>query len=98
MGMTMEAHVKHPKYGIPLRIILTNHNEILGLVYVQWSQRVRDLLCEKDAFLPVRTTNGTLLLNKVNIVRVDILTLPQIEQKQDLFPEIDFDYLSHNSW
>ncbi|TNC50838.1 hypothetical protein FHG66_07660 [Rubellimicrobium rubrum] len=94
----MESHLKHPKYGIPLRIALTNQDEIMGLVYVQWSQRIRDLLCERDAFLPVRTTKGTILLNKVNIVRVDILTLEQITKEQELFPEIDFDYLTYNSW
>ncbi len=98
MGTTMEGQAKHPKYGIPLRMVLSNQDEILGLVYVQWNQRVRDLLCEKEVFLPVRTIEGTLLLNKANIVRVDILTLPQISEKRTAFPEIDFDYLNHSTW
>jgi hypothetical protein len=94
----VESHLKHPKYGIPVRVVLTNQDAILGLVYVQWGQRIRDVLCEKEAFLPVKATKGTLLVNKAAVVHVDLLSVSDIAEKKELFPEIDFDYLSRNAW
>ncbi|TNC72245.1 hypothetical protein [Rubellimicrobium roseum] len=94
----MDTHLKQPKYGIPIRLVLTNGDDMAGLVYVHWGQRVRDLLCEKEAFLPVRTTTGTHLLNKASIIRADILTLDQITERQAIFPEVDLDYLSYSQW
>ena len=94
----MESHLKHPKYGIPVRVVLTNQDAVLGLVYVQWGQRVRDVLCEKEAFLPVKAAKGMHLVNKAAIVHVDLLALKEISEKRELFPEIDLDYLSRSAW
>ncbi|WP_210528276.1 DUF6812 domain-containing protein [Rubellimicrobium arenae] len=94
----MEHHLKQQRYGIPLRILLSNGEELLGLVYVQWGQRVRDLLAEGDPFLPFRSRSGTHLINKASLIRVDLLTLEQILDRLDEFPEVDLDYLGHGQW
>ena len=92
----MQHHVKQPKYGIPVRVVLGNGDLILGLVFVQWGQRVRDALNEAPPFLPVKTVNQLRLVNKAAIIHVDLLTMEEIADKQELFPEIDFEYLSLN--
>ena len=93
----MQHHAKQPKYGIPVRVGLGTGDDVLGLVFVRWGQRVRDALCEDAAFLPVKTRDRLRLLNKAAIVHVDLLNMDEIADKQELFPEIDFEYLSLNA-
>ncbi len=90
----MPNDLKQPKYGIPVRVVLAHGEPILGLVFVQWGQRVRDALNEKDPFLAIKTIGHLRLVNKAAIVLVDLLTQEEIAAKQELFPEIDFEYLS----
>lgn len=92
----MQHHLKQPKYGIPVRVVLGTGEPILGLVFVQWGQRVRDALNEKEPFLPVKTLGQLRLVNKAAIVHVDLLAMEEIAEKRELFPEIDFEYLSLN--
>jgi hypothetical protein len=87
---------KQPKYGIPVRVVLTNGEALMGLVYVQWGQRVRDALNEREPFLAIKTVEQLRLVNKTAIVHVDLLTMDEISRQQGLFPEIDFEYLSLN--
>jgi len=92
----MPNDLKQPKYGIPVRVVLGSGEPILGLVFVQWGQRVRDTLNEKETFLPVKTVGQLRLVNKAAIVHVDLLSMEEIDAQQELFPEIDFEYLSLN--
>ena len=90
----MPNDLKQPKYGVPVRVVLGHGSPILGLVFVQWGQRVRDALNEKESFLAIKTVGQLHLVNKAAIVHVDLLTLEEIASQQELFPEIDFEYLS----
>jgi hypothetical protein len=92
----MHHHVKQPKYGIPVRVVLGNGDLVLGLIFVQWGQRIRDSLNEPEPFLPIRTVGQLRLINKAAIINVDLLTMEEIADKQELFPEIDFEYLTLN--
>ena len=92
----MHHGVKQPKYGIPVRVALSNGEALMGLVYVQWGQRVRDALNEREPFLALKTVEQLRLVNKTAIVHVDLLTMDEIARQQGLFPEIDFEYLSLN--
>lgn len=92
----MHHTAKQPKYGIPVRVVLGNRETLLGLVYVQWGQRVRDALNEREPFLALKTVEQLRLVNKTAIVHVDLLTMDEISRQQGLFPEIDFEYLSLN--
>lgn len=90
----MPNDLKQPKYGIPVRVSPTHGEPILGLVFVQWGQRVRHPLNEREPFLAVRTVDRLRLVNKAAIAHVDLLTMEEIAHQQELFPEIDFEYLS----
>lgn len=90
----MPNDLKQPKYGVPVRVVMGHGAPILGLVFVQWGQRVRDALNEKEPFLAVKTIGQLRLVNKAAIVLVDLLTQEEIAAQQELFPEIDFEYLS----
>ena len=92
----MPNDLKQPKYGIPVRVALCRGEPILGLIFVQWGQRVRDALNERDPFLAIKTVGQLRLVNKVAIVHVDLLSMEEIAHQQELFPEIDFEYLSLN--
>ena len=92
----MHHTAKQPKYGIPVRVVLGNGETLLGLVYVQWGQRVRDALNEREPFLALKTVEQLRLVNKTAVVHVDLLTMDEISRQQGLFPEIDFEYLSLN--
>ena len=92
----MHHTAKQPKYGIPVRVVLGNGETLLGLVYVQWGQRVRDALNEKEPFLAIKTVEQVHLVNKAAIVHVDLLTMDEIARQREVFPEIDFEYLSFN--
>ena len=92
----MHHTAKQPKYGIPVRVVLGNGETLLGLVYIQWGQRVRDALNEREPFLALKTVEQLRLVNKTAIVHVDLLTMDEISRQPGLFPEIDFEYLSLN--
>jgi len=76
---------------------LSDRSEIQGEVFLRLyeahhsgPQRVRDLLNEERAFIPVKTARGTLLLNKAQIVSGNISeewegdTLTTIGKKQSI--------------
>lgn len=86
----MQHPVKPSEYGIPVRITLGSGDLVLGLVFVGWGQQVGDILTAPSSFLPVKTLGHTRLVAKSAIMYVDVLTLDEIAERQELFPDLDF--------
>lgn len=94
----MSQTIRHPKFGIPVRIAMSDRTQIIGVVFVRQNQRIIEMLCDERIFFPIETTGGLRLLNKQHVAQVDLLPLEEILAKRDLFPDIDVQYLSETSW
>ena len=94
----MSQTVRHPKFGIPVRIAMSDRTQIIGLVFVRQNQRITEMLCDERVFFPIETIGGVRLLNKQHVAQVDLLPLEEILEKRDLFPEVDVQYLSNTNW
>lgn len=94
----MMSHTKLPKFGVPVRVSLADKTQFFGVVFVRQGQRVIDLFCDERLFLPVNTKAGVKLLNKQHAVEIDLMSLEEMLDNRDLFPDVDFDYLRNNNW
>lgn len=94
----MGQEMQHPKFGVPVRIAMSNNTQCIGVVFVRQNQRVLDMLCDARAFFPIETTGGVKLLNKNHAVQIDLMSIEEMREHQDLFPAVDFHYLHHNTW
>lgn len=94
----MSQAMRHPKFGVPVRLAMVDRTLIIGVVFVRQNQRVIEVLCDERTFLPVETTGGYRLLNKQHIVQIDLMVLDEIIDKRDQFPAVDVEYLRHNNW
>lgn len=92
------ASMKYPKYCIPVKAMLENGNQHFGGVHVTQSQRILDVLCDDRPFIPFTLRDRTILLNKSKLLQVDILTMAEITEMQDILPELNIDYLKANLW
>jgi hypothetical protein len=92
------ASMKYPKYCIPVKATLENGSQHFGGVHVTQSQRVLDVLCDDRSFIPFTLRDRTILLNKSKLVQVDILTMAEIMEMQDVLPELNLNYLKANIW
>lgn len=94
----MHAQTRLPKFAVPVRIAMAGSAQIFGVVFVHQGQRVLDVLCDERPFFPIQTTIGVRLLNKQYAVEIDLMTLEEILEQRDLFPDIDLQYLRNNTW
>ena len=94
----MSQTIRHPKFGIPVRIAMADRTQIIGVVFVRQNQRVIEVLCDDRSFFPIETTGGVRLLNKQHVAQVDLMTIEEILEQRDLFPDIDVHYLGQNNW
>ena len=94
----MHQVVRHSKFGVPVRIAMSDKTQIIGLIFVRQNQRVIEVLCDDRAFFPVKTIGSVRLLNKQHVVQLDLLPIKEILEKRDLFPEVDVNYLRDNNW
>lgn len=90
--------MKYPKYCIPVKATLENGNQHFGGVHVTQSQRILDVLCDDRPFIPFTLRDRTILLNKSKLVQVDILTMGEISEMQNILPELNLEYLKANVW
>lgn len=90
--------MKHPKYAIPVKIMVDDGTKHFGCLYLRQDQRVLDVINDDRAFLPFRMRERTILLNKTRISQVDLLSIDEVIQMESVLPEIDLDYLRANSW
>lgn len=90
--------MKHPKYCIPVKATIENGSQHFGGVHVNQNQRILDVLCDDRPFIPFTLRDRTILLNKSKLVQVDILTMSEITEMQDVLPELNLDYLKANVW
>ncbi|WP_438362996.1 hypothetical protein [Nioella halotolerans] len=90
--------MKYPKYCIPVKATLENGNQHFGGIHVTQSQRILDVLCDNRAFIPFTLRERTILLNKTRLMQVDILTMAEITEMQNILPELNLDYLRANVW
>ena len=54
----MTSRTKLTKFGIPVRIAMSDRTQIIGVVFVHQGQRVLDVLCDDRPFFPIQTTAG----------------------------------------
>ena len=94
----MSQTIRYPKFGIPVRIAMSDRTQIIGVVFVRQNQRITEMLCDERTFFPIETTGGVRLLNKQHVSQIDLMALEEILEKRDLFPDIDVQYLSQSSW
>jgi len=90
--------MKYPKYCIPVKATLEDGSQYFGGIHVIQSQRVLDVLCDERPFIPFKLRDRTILVNKCKIVQVDLLEMSEIKEKQDILPEMNFEYLKVNNW
>ena len=90
--------MKYPKYCVPVKATLEDGSQHFGAVHVRQNQRVIGVLCDERAFIPFKLRDRTILLNKAKLVQVDILELSEIEEMEDILPELNLDYLHANVW
>ena len=93
----MLSNQRLPKHSIPVRVSMINNVQLLGVVYVHHDQRILDLLCDNRSFFPIRTKSGLSLLNKNSVAQVEVFTMEDTLDKQELFPEFDLAYLKNIS-
>ena len=94
----MNAEMKHPKFGVPVRIAMSDKTQIIGVVFVRQDQRVLDVLCDARPFFPLATIGGVRLLNKQHAMQIDLMPIEEMQKMNDLLPEVDYQYLRNNSW
>lgn len=94
----MNTPLKHPKYAIPVRAMMTDKTQLLGVLFVRQNQRIIDLLCDARSFIPLETTAGLRLLNKQHVIQIDLMPIDEITEKHSLFPDLNFQYLHNNTW
>lgn len=90
--------MKYPKYCIPVKATLEDGSQYYGGIHVIQSQRVLDVLCDERSFIPFTLRDRTILVNKSKLVQVEIMDLSEIEERQDILPEVNLDYLKLNTW
>jgi hypothetical protein len=87
-----------PKHNVPVRMTLADGSHVLGIIYLRQGQRISDMLCDDREFFPLKSTTGVILLNKRNVMQVDVMTIDEMIDKGDLFPDMSVKYLSNNAW
>jgi hypothetical protein len=78
-----------PKYRIPVRISLVQEESVLGIVFLRQEQRILDMLCEPKPFFPVDTKTGMFLVNKLSVIKLEVLDETYIADHQESFPAND---------
>ena len=81
-----------PKYEIPVRILLSDQESVLGIIFIRQEQRILDMLCEEKQFFPVSTKTGMYIINKKSVVKVEILDRNFVMSNRDNFPEADIKF------
>ena len=94
----MNSRTKLTKFGIPVRIAMSDRTQIIGVVFVHQGQRVLDVLCDDRPFFPIQTTAGVKLLNKQHAAQIDLMLVEEMREMSELLPDIDFHYLRNNNW
>jgi hypothetical protein len=87
-----------PKHNVPVRMTLADGSHVLGIIYLRQGQRISDMLCDDREFFPLKSATGVILLNKRNVMQVDVMTIDEMIEKGDLFPDMSVTYLSNNAW
>jgi len=85
--------MKIPKYNVPVRVSLTTGDQHFGVLFLRPDQRVMDVLSDERDFLPFQTVDGTSLLGKAHLVRVEVLKEADVKDNMDLFPDLDLSHL-----
>lgn len=87
-----------PKHNVPVRMTLVNGSHVLGIIYLRQGQRISDMLCDDREFFPLKSTTGVILLNKKNVMQVDVMTIDEMVEREELFPDMSVTYLNNNAW
>lgn len=87
-----------PKHSVPVRVSLTDGSQVFGVVYVRQGQRILDMLCDERAFFPLKSSSGVSLVSKNSVMKVEVMTVAEIVNQEDLFPGVNLTYLKNNNW
>lgn len=75
-----------PKYRIPVRVALTQEGAVLGVIFVRQEQRIIDMLCDQRPFFPIKTKDGTFLINKSSVIKLEPLDDAFVKSHAESFP------------
>ena len=87
-----------PKNRIPVRMVLADGSQTVGVVFVRQGERVTEVLSKESMFFPLVSNNGTSLINKNHVIKIEIPTMEDIKSTEDIFPGINMKYLANNNW
>ncbi len=90
--------VKSEKYSVPVRLTLVGGIQGYGVVFLENNQRIVDMVCGERQFVPFKSARSLSLMNKINVMQIDILPVEEMKQQENQFPRADFHYLTNNQW
>lgn len=94
----MQSETQIPKNQVPVQMTLVDGSVTYGVVHVRQGQRILDMLTDSRAFFPLMSNSGTSLINKANVLKIDVMTMAQIVERKEFFPKLDFKYLQSHNW
>jgi spore coat polysaccharide biosynthesis predicted glycosyltransferase SpsG len=87
-----------PKHRVPALIVLADGSQSLGVVFVRQGERVAEVLSKGGMFFPFLSKKDISLINKNQVIKIDIPTINEIREKEDVFPDVNYKYLENNNW
>ena len=90
--------VKSEKYSVPVRMTVVGGIQVYGVVFLEKDQRIIDMVCSEMPFFPFRSVNSLSIVNKANVLQIDLLTVDEMRELVNRFPRVDFHYLTNNQW
>ena len=59
---------------------------------------VLSMVCSDQPFFPFRSVSSLSIVNKANVLQIDLLTVDEMRELVNRFPRVDFHYLTNNQW
>ncbi|MDB5665375.1 hypothetical protein [Cypionkella sp.] len=90
--------VKNDKFSVPVRMTLVGGIQVYGVVFLERDQRILEMVCGEAKFFPFKSSSSLSLMNKENVLQIDILSVDDMKQLVNQFPRVDFQYIANNQW
>jgi hypothetical protein len=90
--------VKSEKYMVPVRLTLLGGVQAYGVVFLEKDQRILDMICGEKQFFPFKSSRSLSIMNKLNVLQIDVLPVEEMKELEKQFPKVDFHYLTNNQW
>lgn len=94
----MSDLVKSEKFSVPVRLTLVGGVQVYGVVFLENNQRILDMISGERQFFPFKSASSLSIMNKANVMQIDIMSVDEMKQLINQFPRVDFHYLTNNQW